>query len=94
MKNSKHVFHLYVIRTSKRDELKKYLREYEIETGIHYPKALPNLPAYSYLNNKASDFPVASKYQNEILSLPIYPELRDEQIVFLTGKIKDYFGSI
>ncbi len=93
MKNSKHIFHLYVIHTSKRDELKDYLRENHIITAIHYPNALPNLPAYSYLNNKPSDFPIASQYQNEILSLPIYPELTYEQLFYIVEKINLFFST-
>lgn len=90
--NVRHVFHLYVIRTLDRNGLKKYLKENNIETAIHYPTALPNLPAYTYLKYKPEDFPVASKYQNEILSLPMYPELKKDQINFIVSKIKDFFS--
>jgi dTDP-4-amino-4,6-dideoxygalactose transaminase len=87
----KHVFHLYVIRAKHRDLLRKHLAEKGISTGIHYPTALPLLPAYRYLNHLPSDFPVASDYQNSILSLPMFPELTEEQIKFVANKIREFF---
>ncbi|EKD28512.1 MAG: hypothetical protein ACD_79C00287G0019 [uncultured bacterium] len=86
-----HIFHLYVIRSEKRNELQKYLQENNISTAIHYPKALPFLKAYGYLNNKEKDFPVAYKYQNEILSLPMFPELSSEEIEYVCEKISSFF---
>lgn len=89
--NTKHSFHLFVIRTDKRDGLLNYLKENGIETAIHYPVALVNMPAYEYLKLKHSDYPVAMEYQNTILSLPMYPELTEDQIIYIAGKINDYF---
>jgi len=86
-----HVFHLYVIRTMERDRLKKFLADNDISSGIHYPIALPNLKAYSYLKHKPEDFPVSSKLQNEILSLPMYPELTEEQIGHISNLISRFF---
>jgi dTDP-4-amino-4,6-dideoxygalactose transaminase len=89
--NVKHVFHLYVIRAKSRDLLQQHLAEKGISTGIHYPTPLPLLPAYRYLNHLPSDFPVASDYQNRILSLPMFPELTEEQIEFVAKKIREFF---
>jgi dTDP-4-amino-4,6-dideoxygalactose transaminase len=89
--NTRHTFHLYVIRTKERDELKTYLEKNGIQTAIHYPRALPNLPAYRYLNHRPEDFPIASRYQNEILSLPMYPELTRSQIQYVCNKITTFF---
>jgi len=89
--NSSHIFHLYVIRTPKRDELADYLKSKKISTGIHYPTALPFLSAYRYLGYKPSDFPVVYQYQDEILSLPMYPELSNVQIEYVTNSIKEFF---
>ena len=86
------VWHLYVIRTAKRDELGAYLKEKGIATGVHYPIALPNLKAYSTKGHKGSDYPVASNYQHQLLSLPVYPELTDEQIVYICNHIKSFFN--
>jgi dTDP-4-amino-4,6-dideoxygalactose transaminase len=74
----KHVFHLYVIRTTRRKKLKAHLEKNGIGSGIHYPTALPFLKAYEYLDHKPEDFPVAFQYQAQILSLPMYPELTAE----------------
>lgn len=87
-----HVFHLYVIRSKERDRLKKFLVGNNIFCGIHYPIALPNLRAYSYLNHKPGDFPVSSELQDEILSLPIFPELTEEQIEYVADMIKEFFS--
>ncbi len=89
--DTKHSFHLYVIRSRQRDALMQFLRDNGIETAIHYPVALPNLPAYSYLGHSPADFPIASQLQQEILSLPMYPELTEEMIAFIAEKIKSFY---
>lgn len=89
--NSFHTFHLFVIRTNKRDALALYLKENNIETAIHYPTALPNLPAYKYLNYSPNQFPIATSFQSQILSLPIYPELSLQQVQFVAQHIKTFF---
>lgn len=87
--NCQHVFHLYVIRTKARDEVKNYLAQSGIETAIHYPKALPFLNCYSNLGYTPSDFPVASLYQDQILSLPMYPELDVNTIRYISTTLKN-----
>lgn len=89
--NSKHTFHLYVIRAERRNELMNYLKLEGIETAIHYPTILPGLAAYKYLGLTKDDFPIASKYQSQILSLPLYPELTQEMIVYIAKKIKSFY---
>ena len=86
-----HIFHVYSLRAPKRDELADYLKSREISTGIHYPVALPFMPAYSYLKHKPSDFPVAYECMGEILSLPMYPELSDGQIEYVAQCIKEFY---
>lgn len=88
--NAKHVYHLFVIRTDKRDELKKYLEEKGIETAIHYPTPLPLLKAYSHLKLKESNFPIACMQSKYILSIPMFPELSDEQINFISSSINEF----
>lgn len=90
--NSKHSYHLYVIRAEKRDTLKQYLSEQGIETAIHYPTPLPFLPAYAYLGHVRADFPVAAQLQNEILSLPIFPELERSRVEFVVEKVKQFYA--
>jgi dTDP-4-amino-4,6-dideoxygalactose transaminase len=88
--NISSVYHLYVIRVPMeiRQKLQNHLREKGISSAIHYPIALPNLKAYQHLGHQPSDFPVASRYQNEILSLPIYPELEEKYIEFIANLVK------
>lgn len=88
---TKHSFHLYVIRCRQRNMLKEYLEGKGIETLIHYPTPLPFLPAYQYLGLNESDFPVAARLQQEILSLPMYPELREEMIGYIAVQIKSFY---
>ncbi len=85
--NSKHVFHLYVIRTKNRDKLQQELLQNGIQTAIHYPTALPFLPCYANYNFSEKDFPISFQFQKEILSLPMYPELSEKQITYIANKI-------
>jgi dTDP-4-amino-4,6-dideoxygalactose transaminase len=86
-----HIFHLYVIRARRRDDLAAFLKTKGVYTGIHYPTALPFMPAYRYLGHRPSDFPAAHECQGEILSLPMYPELTDDQITYVADSIKEFF---
>jgi len=87
---AKHVYHLYVIRTENQDKLREELKSEGIATGIHYPIPLHLQPAYNYLGYKRGDFPVTEKASQEILSLPMYAELGDEQIEEIIELVK-YF---
>jgi len=89
--DASHVFHLYVIRTRNRDQLREFLANKGISTGIHYPTALPFLPAYRYLGYSRENFPVASRYQDEILSLPMFPQITEAQIEHVAGTIQQFF---
>jgi dTDP-4-amino-4,6-dideoxygalactose transaminase len=88
-----HVFHLYVIRTSKRDELREHLEGAGVATALNYPKALPFYPAYAYLNHTPADFPNAFANQNRILSLPIFPELSEEAVGYVVERIKEFHSA-
>ncbi|OIR07014.1 dTDP-3-amino-3,6-dideoxy-alpha-D-galactopyranose transaminase [mine drainage metagenome] len=89
--NSEHTFHLYVIKVKDRDNLKKYLYDNGIETAIHYPVALPFMPAYSYLKYTKEDFPKSFAHHAQILSLPMYPELGIESIKYVVETIKSFY---
>jgi len=89
-KDSLHVYHLFVIQTDNRDALKKNLEEKGIFAGIHYPIPLHLQKAYAYLGYKAGDFPVAEKVSKKILSLPMYPELKKEEVEFICERIKKF----
>lgn len=89
--NSIHSFHLYVVRVKFRSELIKFLIENEIETSIHYPTPLPYMNAYKHLGYKESDFPNLNLIKDEILSLPIYPELNEEMVKYVCEKIIHFY---
>lgn len=88
--DSQHVFHLYVIRSNKREELQLFLTKHGIQTAIHYPIALPFLPCYAHQAAKKTDYLVASRFQDEILSLPMYAELSEQQIIYLAQVINSF----
>jgi dTDP-4-amino-4,6-dideoxygalactose transaminase len=88
----KHVYHLYVIRSQKRDALQTYLKEHGIGTAIHYPSPVHFQPFYSRGQNRHGQFPAAEKICNEILSLPMYPELTEEQIKHVVATIKEFMA--
>ena len=87
-----HVYHLYVIKLKERNHLKKYLQENGIQTVINYPKALPFYKAYDYLGLKHSDFPNSHLNQNQILSLPIFPEISIESQEYVAKNIDKFIG--
>lgn len=89
---SSHIFHLFVIRCQNRENLQKYLLENNIQSGIHYAKALPFLDCYRHLNHKINEFPIAARNQDELLSLPIYPEISDEQIEIVCDTIIKFYS--
>ncbi len=90
---STHVSHLYVIRAEDRDALKAHLGTQGIETGIHYPTALPMFDAYVYLGMNPADFPRAVQNSKEILSLPIYPEMTPEMVGYVVDAIRSFYRS-
>ncbi|MEI9865238.1 MAG: DegT/DnrJ/EryC1/StrS family aminotransferase [Limisphaerales bacterium] len=86
-------WHLYTVRHPRRDELKKYLDDNGIGNAVHYPIPLHLQKCYASLGHKAGDFPVAEKASREVLSLPIFPELTDEQILRVVEVIKQFFAN-
>jgi dTDP-4-amino-4,6-dideoxygalactose transaminase len=87
---SRAVYHLYVVRTADRDGLMSHLKKAGIGTGIHYPVPLHMQKAYSWLNYRKSDLPVASRVADEIVSLPIFPQLTPEQQLRVVDEIREF----
>lgn len=85
-----HAFHQYTIRVEKRDALQRALSERNIGSSVYYPVPLHLQPLYASLGHKPGDFPHAERAAQEVLSLPMYPELRAEQIARVTGTIADF----
>jgi len=81
------VYHLYVIRVQDRDDLQRYLDERGIGTGLHYPVPLHLQKAYQWMNSRQWNLPVSEKVADEILSLPMHPELTQEQVKRVAGEI-------
>ncbi len=91
--NGKHIFNQYTIRVKngKRDKLRDYLIENGITTGIYYPIPLHLQDCFSYLGYQKGDFPESEKASEEVLSLPVYPELTQIQIEYIIEKVKSFF---
>lgn len=88
------VFHLYVIRTKKRDKVLKLLRENGIGCSIHYPIPLHLQDAYRYLKYKKGDFPVAEKLSSEIISIPVHPYLNHDDVTNVCNIIKNILKEV
>jgi len=84
-------WHLYVVRHPRRDDLKKHLEANGVGCGLHYPVPLHLQKCYAHLGYKEGDFPVAEKAARECLSLPIYPEMTEEQIQRVVEVVEDFF---
>ena len=90
MADRNHVYHLFVIETDNRDELLQYMSQKEIFCGIHYPIPLHLQGAYRELGYKEGDFPVSERSASRILSLPVYPELKKEEIRYIKNTINEF----
>jgi dTDP-4-amino-4,6-dideoxygalactose transaminase len=87
-----HIYHQYVIRSPRRDDLRSHLAAREVETAIYYPLALHEQPCFEYLGYKAGDFPEAERAARENLALPIYPEISREAQQYVVNCIADFFS--
>jgi len=85
--NFRHVYHLFVIQVNKRDQLKEYLADRGVTTQIHYPQPLTMLKPF----HTDGKYPVAEEMSKRILSLPVYPELTDDQIQYVIRNVKTFF---
>ena len=83
------VYHLYVVQVPNRDQVRDFLKARGIETGIHYPIPLHQQPAYAHLGLAPDDFPISAALGPKILSLPIFPEITDEQIETVVAALRD-----
>jgi dTDP-4-amino-4,6-dideoxygalactose transaminase len=90
--SSSHIYHLFIVETTHRDALRKYLTERGIETGIHYPRPVHLHEAYSDLGLDVGAFPEAERLARTSLSLPMFPELSVEQIEAVTRSIREFFA--
>ena len=84
------IYHRYMIRCPDRDDLQKYLEDNSIESKVNYPIPLHLQPAATDLGYKKGDFPVTEELADTILSLPVYPELEDEDVYYVIKKVRQY----
>ena len=89
--NASHVYHIYTIRTSKRNKLMEFLNSKGIGSIIHYPIPPHLQKAYSELKHKVGDYPIAEEIANTCLSIPLYPGLKEEQINYIISEISAFF---
>jgi dTDP-4-amino-4,6-dideoxygalactose transaminase len=87
---SEHVFHQYTIRIARRDALQRFLAERKIGSTVYYPVPLHLQPLYAGLGHKPGDFPESERAAQEVLSLPLYPELKAEQVARVASAIEDF----
>jgi len=86
------VYHQYVIRTADRDGLRAHLADRGVASGVYYPLCLHLQECFADLGYKAGDFPEAEKASAEVLGLPIYPELTDEQVDYVAASVRSFFA--
>jgi dTDP-4-amino-4,6-dideoxygalactose transaminase len=89
---ARHVYHLYVIRSPRRDQVIAHLNSRGVDAGIHYPVPLHRQPAYSDLGYPSGSLPVTEQVAAEVLSLPMYPELTGEQIAWVAEAVREAAG--
>lgn len=87
--HSQHIYHLYVVRVNDRDDVQAKLSDAGVETGIHYPTALPFMEAYEHLGHTPTDFPVSHAQMGQLLSLPMYAELTGDMIEQVCRQLKN-----
>ena len=85
------VFHTYIIQTDKRDELMAYLDKNGIDSKIHYPIPIHYQKAWLNIDSEGISYPKTEKQSKEILSLPIFPELTDEQVEYVINTVRAFF---
>jgi dTDP-4-amino-4,6-dideoxygalactose transaminase len=90
---ARHIYHLYVVESAERDALQKHLSAAGVQTGIHYPVPVHLQPAYASLGHRAGDFPEAERQAARVLSLPMFPELTEEQIARVAASVQAFHVS-
>ncbi len=86
-----HTYHQYVIRAKNRNRLQAFLKEKGVGTSIFYPLSLHEQECFSYLGHKRGDFPVSEKAAREVLALPMFPELTEEQQDYVIASIREFY---
>jgi dTDP-4-amino-4,6-dideoxygalactose transaminase len=90
--HARHIYHLYVVRTRKRDRLRAFLKERGIDTLIHYPIPIHLQKAYRELGYRRGDLPWTERCSREVLSLPFFPEMTEAEMEEVANGIHSFFG--
>ncbi|OGZ34752.1 MAG: hypothetical protein A2174_02275 [Candidatus Portnoybacteria bacterium RBG_13_41_18] len=90
--SAKTAWHLFVVKSERRDGLRRFLAKKGVQTLVHYPKPIFEQPAYQFLGYSAEDLPVTAKVMKMILSLPLYPELKEKEVLKICGLIKKFYS--
>jgi dTDP-4-amino-4,6-dideoxygalactose transaminase len=90
---NRHIYNQYVIRVPERDRLRQFLQEEGVGTEIYYPVPLHLQQCYAYINHHHGDFPVSEKASEEVLALPVYPELKEDQQDYVADRIMAFYKS-
>jgi len=86
-----HVYHQYVIRTAQRQRLRTHLQDAGVQTGVHYPVPLHRQPSWQRRYGGSATFPCAERLADEIISLPVFPDLTDAEIEHIVGSVRAFF---
>jgi dTDP-4-amino-4,6-dideoxygalactose transaminase len=92
MPEAYHIYHQYVVRAFRRDELRSFLTEQDIGTEIYYPVPLHLQPCFAYLGYKAGDLPESERASKEVLALPMFPELREDEQQRVVAAIAEFYS--
>jgi dTDP-4-amino-4,6-dideoxygalactose transaminase len=87
---AEHVYHLFVVQTSARDSMQRFLSAANVHTGIHYPVPAHLQPAYAALGHKEGDFPESERQARRVLSLPMFAELTERQLRYVAHAVEDF----
>ena len=93
VRNGDHVWHLFVVRTPRREELREHLARANIETGLHYPIPCHRQPCLQHLQMDRNSYPRSDRWARELLSLPLFYGMTDAQADHVIGSIHDFFRS-
>jgi dTDP-4-amino-4,6-dideoxygalactose transaminase len=88
----KAVYHTFIIQTDRRDALQSYLKEQGIDTKVHYPIPIHLQDSAAYLGYKKGDMPITERHTEQMLSLPVFAELHDEQVEYVCERILQFFS--
>ncbi len=88
-----HVYNQYTLRVHRRDELRSHLEGRGLPTGLYYPKGLHLQECFASLGGREGDLPVTERLTREVVSLPVFPELTEEQLSEVSGAIREFYGA-